>query len=38
METEFVFNPVRAMIRTVNPREGKLLGDEQGFKKKARQN
>lgn len=35
VETEFVYNPVRAMIRTVNPRENKLLEDEQGFKKKV---
>lgn len=36
MDTDLVYNPVRAMIRTVNPREGKLLEDEQKFKKKVR--
>ena len=35
METEFVYNPVRAMIRTVNPKEDKLLESEQKFKKKV---
>lgn len=35
IETEFVYNPVRAMIRTINPKENKLLESEQKFKKKV---
>lgn len=35
IETEMVYNPVRAMIRTINPKESKLLEAEQKFKKKV---
>lgn len=35
IETELVYNPVRAMIRTVNPREVKMLEAEQKFKRKV---
>lgn len=34
IDTGFVYNPVRAMIRTVNPKEVKLLEAEQKFKRK----
>lgn len=36
IDTGFVYNPVRAMIRTVNPKEVKLLEAEQKFKRKVR--
>lgn len=36
METELVYQPVRAMIRTINPRETKLLEVEQKFQRKVR--
>ena len=38
IETELVYNPVRAMIRTINPREDKLLEAEQKFKRKVQHN
>jgi hypothetical protein len=36
INTKLVYNSVRAMVRTVNPREHKLLEAEQKFKKKVR--
>lgn len=35
LECELVYNPVRACIRTINPRESKLLEEEQKFKRKV---
>ena len=35
LECELVYNPVRACIRTINPRETKLLDEEQKFKRKV---
>lgn len=35
IETRLVYNPVRAMIRTINPREAKVLEAEQKFKRKV---
>lgn len=35
IETALVYNPVRAMIRTINPKEDKLLEGETKFKKKV---
>lgn len=35
IEAELIYNPVRAMIRTVNPREDKLLEPEEKFKRKV---
>ena len=35
LESELAYNPVRACIRTINPRETKLLDEEQKFKRKV---
>ena len=35
IECELVFNPVRAAIRTINPREHQLLEAEEKFSRKV---